>query len=100
VIAAVLTLGVVCTAIAFLVFFALIGEAGPVRATVVTYINPAVAVALGVTLLHEHFTVGIGLGFVLVLAGSVLATWRGERGQPDAQAQPEATAVEIAAIER
>jgi len=37
---------------------------------------------------------------VLVLAGSVLATWRGERGQPDAQAQPEATAVEIAAIER
>jgi drug/metabolite transporter (DMT)-like permease len=99
VIAAVLTLGVVCTAIAFLVFFALIGEVGPVRATVVTYINPAVAVALGVTLLHEHFTVGIGLGFALVLAGSVLATWRGDRGQRDAEALPPRT-VEAAAIER
>jgi drug/metabolite transporter (DMT)-like permease len=100
VIAAVIALGVVCTAIGFLVFFALIGEVGPVRATVVTYINPAVAVALGVTLLHEHFTAGIGAGFVLVLAGSVLATWRGERGQIDAQTLPEATAVETAAIER
>lgn len=100
VIGAVLTLGVVCTAIAFLVFFALIAEVGPVRATVVTYINPAVAVALGVTLLHEHFTVGIGLGFLLVLVGSVLATWRGDQGQAGAPARPEATAVETALIER
>jgi len=99
VIGAVLTLGVVCTAIAFLVFFALIGEVGPVRATVVTYINPAVAVALGVTLLHEHFTIGIGLGFVLVLVGSVLATWRGDRGRAGAP-RPEATAVETAVIDR
>ncbi|MFZ0169356.1 MAG: EamA family transporter [Candidatus Dormiibacterota bacterium] len=99
VIGAVLTLGVVCTAIAFLVFFALIGEVGPVRATVVTYINPAVAVALGVTLLDEHFTVGIGLGFVLVLVGSVLATWRGDRGQAGVPTRPE-VAVETAVIER
>jgi drug/metabolite transporter (DMT)-like permease len=74
VIGAVLALGVICTAIAFLVFFALIAEVGPVRATVITYVNPAVAVALGVTLLHEPFTLGIGLGFALVLGGSVLAT--------------------------
>jgi drug/metabolite transporter (DMT)-like permease len=66
----------VCTAAAFLLFFALIAEVGPVRATVITYINPAVAVALGVTLLHESFTVGIAVGFALVLAGSVLATRR------------------------
>ncbi|MGC1184030.1 MAG: EamA family transporter [Candidatus Dormiibacterota bacterium] len=85
VIGAVLALGVICTAIAFLVFFALIAEAGPVRATVITYVNPAVAVALGVVLLHESFTVGIGVGFALVLGGSVLAT---RRGRPTAVRPP------------
>jgi drug/metabolite transporter (DMT)-like permease len=74
VIAAVVILGTVCTSLAFLVFFRLIAEVGPVRATVVTYVNPAVAVALGVTLLHEPFTVGTGIGFVLILTGSFLAT--------------------------
>jgi drug/metabolite transporter (DMT)-like permease len=73
VIAAVLTLGLVCTALAFIVFFALIAEVGPVRATVITYVNPAVAVTLGVVLLHEPFTGGIAVGFVLILCGSVLA---------------------------
>ena len=73
VIAAVVTLGVVCTALAFLIFFALIGEIGPVRATVITYVNPAVAVTLGVLLLHERLTGGIAIGFVLILSGSVLA---------------------------
>ena len=58
----------------FLVFFALIGEIGPARATVITYVNPAVAAVLGVAVLGETFTVGMGIGFVLVLAGSVLAT--------------------------
>jgi len=76
VIGAVLGLALVCTAVAFLTFFALIAEVGAVRATVITYINPAVAVTLGVLLLHEPFTVGIGVGFALVLLGSVLATRR------------------------
>ena len=70
----IVVLAVVCTAIAFLVFFALIAEIGPVRATVITYVNPAVAAVLGVLVLGEDFTVGMGIGFVLVLAGSVLAT--------------------------
>jgi drug/metabolite transporter (DMT)-like permease len=82
VIASVLILAVLCTAIAFLVFFILIDEVGPVRATVITYINPAVAVALGVLLLHEPFTVGIVVGFALVLAGSVLATHRSPARTP------------------
>jgi drug/metabolite transporter (DMT)-like permease len=69
-------LAVVCTAIAFLLFFALIAEIGPVRATVITYINPAVAAILGVIVLHENFTLGMAVGFVLVVAGSVLATRR------------------------
>jgi len=69
-------LGVVCTAIAFLLFFALIAEVGPVRATVITYVNPAVALALGVALLGEPLTIGAGVGFALILAGLFLATRR------------------------
>ena len=67
-------LGVVCTALAFLLFFALIAEVGPVRATVITYVNPAVALALGVSLLGEPLTLGAGAGFALILAGLFLAT--------------------------
>jgi drug/metabolite transporter (DMT)-like permease len=73
---AVAVLGVVCTALAFVVFFALITEVGAPRATVITYVNPAVALALGVALLGEPFTFGIALGFVLIVLGSVLATRR------------------------
>ena len=76
VILAVAGLGVVCTALAFLLFFALIAEVGPVRATVITYVNPAVALVLGVAVLGERFTVATGVGFVLILLGSYLATSR------------------------
>ena len=69
-------LGAVCTALAFLLFFALIAEVGPVRATVITYVNPAVALALGVALLGEPLTIGAGLGFALILVGLFLATRR------------------------
>jgi drug/metabolite transporter (DMT)-like permease len=72
----VLTLGIVCTAVAFVVFFALVAAIGPTRATVITYVNPAVAVLLGVLLLGEEFTLGIGIGFPLILLGSVLAARR------------------------
>jgi drug/metabolite transporter (DMT)-like permease len=67
-------LGVICTATAFLVFFRLIAEVGPARATVITYVNPAIAVALGVIVLNEHLTAVIGIAFVLILGGSILAT--------------------------
>lgn len=76
VIAAIVILAVVCTAAAFLVFAALIDEVGPVRATVITYVNPAVAAVLGVLVLHEVFTPSMGIGFVLVILGSTLATRR------------------------
>src|SRR6266508_646488 len=83
VLGAVLVLAAVCTALAFVLFFALIAEVGPVRATVITYVNPAVAVTLGVLVLHEPFTVGIAVGFALVLTGSVLATRKSrERAAP------------------
>jgi drug/metabolite transporter (DMT)-like permease len=67
-------LTVICTAIAFMLFFALIREVGPMRATVITYLNPAVAVVLGVSVLGEHFGPITGAGFVAVLGGSFLAT--------------------------
>jgi len=69
-------LAVVCTALAFLLFFALIAEVGPVRATVITYVNPVVAAVLGVAVLGEHITTGMVIGFALVLVGCVLATGR------------------------
>ena len=71
-----MVLGVVCTALAFLLFFALIGEVGPIRATIITYFNPPVAIALGVLLLNEPFTVGIAVGFALIAIGSFVATRR------------------------
>ena len=74
-------LAVVCTALAFLLFFRLIAEAGPSRASVITYINPAVAVALGVSILGEQLTPAMVVAFALILAGSVLATRPGRRGE-------------------
>jgi len=71
-------LGAVCTALAMLLLFFLIGEAGASRASVITYINPAVATLLGVTVLHERLGVGGVMAFALILVGSWLAT-RGAR---------------------
>jgi drug/metabolite transporter (DMT)-like permease len=84
VVESVVGLAVVCSAAAFLIFFALIREVGPVRAMVFTYVNPAVAAALGVTLLNERLTLGMVIGFALVLAGCVLATG----GTPEVVAEP------------
>lgn len=73
-IAAVLALGLVCTAAALVIFAVLIREAGASRATVITYINPLVALALGVSLEGEHPGAGALVGLVLILLGSGLAT--------------------------
>ncbi len=76
VVASVLILAVLCTAVAFLLFGALIDEIGPVRSTIITYVNPAVAAVLGVLALNEPFTIVMGIGFALVILGSILATRR------------------------
>jgi drug/metabolite transporter (DMT)-like permease len=70
----VLTLSVVCTAVAFVVFFHLIAAVGPPRAGLITFVNPVVAVALGAVFLDEQVTVATGVGFALVLAGCAAAT--------------------------
>jgi drug/metabolite transporter (DMT)-like permease len=67
-------LGLLCSALAFLLFFSLITEVGPGRATVITYINPVVALALGVAVLDESVTTGVAVGLLLILAGSWLST--------------------------
>src|SRR5262249_15621560 len=89
-------LGVLCTAIAFVLFFQLIAEVGPAKATVITYVNPAVAVALGVAVLGEPLTPAIVAAFVLILTGSVLATRSGLPGpdpRPGAPPPPGAPAL-------
>ena len=73
---AVALLAVVCTALAFIVFFALIREVGAPRALVFTYVNPAVALAAGVIVLNEPLTPWRLAGLALILTGSVLATRR------------------------
>ena len=72
--ASIAVLGLVCSALGFLVFFRLIAEIGPGRATVITYINPVVALALGVVVLDESVTTGVVVGLLLILAGSWLST--------------------------
>jgi drug/metabolite transporter (DMT)-like permease len=56
--------------------FALIAEAGPARMSLITYVNPVVAVSLGALVLAEPITIGLAIGFPLIIAGSVLGTWR------------------------
>lgn len=90
VLVSVVLLAVVCTALGFFVFFGLITEVGPTRATVVTYVNPAVALLAGVVVLNEPLTLGLALGFPLVVLGSVLAT---RRPAPAATPEPGATPV-------
>jgi drug/metabolite transporter (DMT)-like permease len=97
VVASVATLAVLCTAAAFLWLFALVGEVGPVRATTITYVNPAVAVLAGVIVLDEPLTVWTIVGFVLVVAGSFLVNRRpaGVRhGERESARSAQAVAVE------
>jgi drug/metabolite transporter (DMT)-like permease len=75
-------LGAICTAIAFVVFARLIVEVGASRALVFTYINPVVALALGIVILGERPGIGAVVGLTLILAGSWLST-RGGQPEPD-----------------
>jgi drug/metabolite transporter (DMT)-like permease len=73
-IASVVVLGVLCTAAGLVILAVLVREAGPGRALVITYINPVIAVALGVALLNERPGAGAVAGLLLILAGSYLST--------------------------
>jgi drug/metabolite transporter (DMT)-like permease len=73
-IASVIVLGILCTAAAFVILMVLVAEVGAGRASVITYVNPVVAVALGVAILGESPGAGAIAGLLLILAGSWLAT--------------------------
>ncbi|MGV9801441.1 DMT family transporter [Mycobacterium sp. NPDC003449] len=83
-------LAVICTALAFIVFFALIREVGAARALVFTYVNPAVALAAGVIVLGEPLTAFNVAGLALILTGLVLATRKPR--EPESEVEAEATA--------
>jgi drug/metabolite transporter (DMT)-like permease len=87
-------LAFVCTALAMVLFFSLIREVGGPRAVVITYVNPAIAVAAGAVVLGEPVTVRMLVAFALILAGSVLAA--GRRAEPAERAAPEPAAVSAA----
>jgi drug/metabolite transporter (DMT)-like permease len=72
----VIALGIFSTGMAFAIFFTLIADIGPTRASLVTYWNTAIAVVLGVIILSEPITVGIGIGLPLVMLGSWLVNRR------------------------
>ncbi len=67
-------LGLICSALAFIIFFSLVREIGSARATTITYVNMAVALVLGIAFLHEPITPGILIGLPMVVAGSIWAS--------------------------
>ncbi|HEY3438459.1 MAG TPA: DMT family transporter [Actinotalea sp.] len=97
-----LVLGLVCTALAFVLFFKLIAEVGAARSTLVAYINPLVAVTLGAVVLAEPVTLTVVIAALLIVGGSAAASVRGRtptvtspRGRPDEHAVGAADQVEL-----
>ncbi|RLK47482.1 DMT family transporter [Microbacterium telephonicum] len=102
---ALILLAVLCTAVAFVAFFALIAEVGPVRAPLFTYVNPVVAILLGAIVLGEHLSVGLLIGFPIVIVGCWLAgtggviRWRAQRSTSTSTTHDTNSDVTIAAID-
>jgi drug/metabolite transporter (DMT)-like permease len=93
VIVSIVVLAVICSALAFLLMVALIAEIGPVKATAITYVNPAVAIIAGAIFLREEITHWTIIGFILVLSGSYLVT-KGRREVTAETAEPSPTTEE------
>lgn len=90
---AVLLLGLVCTGLAYAIYFRLVSDEGAPRAVTVTFLVPLAATLWGVVLLHEHVTAATLFGIVLVLAGTALSLglltlpWAAAPGRPGAAAK-------------
>ncbi|MGH2923986.1 MAG: DMT family transporter [Solirubrobacterales bacterium] len=97
--AAVATLGVVGTGVAFVIFYGLIGTVGPARAFLVTYIAPAFAVIYGATLLDEEISIATIAGLGLILAGSWLAAEGRLPGRPRVEVEEEPPSMPVDAVE-
>ena len=84
---ALIGLGALGTAIAFVIFYALIGEIGAGRAALVSYLVPPISLAYGAILLDERITVAAIGGLMLILAGVALAS-RAPRTAPEGAEAP------------
>jgi drug/metabolite transporter (DMT)-like permease len=91
----VVLLAVVCTAAAFLLLFALVAEVGPVRATTITYVNPAVAVVAGAVFLGEPVTAWKLVGFLLVVTGSYLVNRQPSASRTQSEARTGGTQLDL-----
>ncbi len=89
---AVVILAVLCTALAMVIYMALLREVGPSRSAIITYVNPLVAVLLGVVILSEPITLGIAIATPLILIGSVLATAPSMKPKEDGEGENAAEA--------
>src|SRR2546423_3396930 len=88
-VAAVVSLGVLGTALAFVLYYSLITEIGAGRASLVGYAIPPIALAYGATLLGEKITVASIAGLVLILLGVGIAGQRSAReGEPAPPPEP------------
>ncbi|GAB7052073.1 DMT family transporter [Catenuloplanes indicus] len=96
--AALIALGVLCTAVALLAFYGLIAQIGAARAGLVTYVNPVVAVLLGVALLGEPVGTGTIAGFALIATGCWLSTRSPRRDAPAATPRRDETTETVAAV--
>jgi drug/metabolite transporter (DMT)-like permease len=88
---AVVTLGVLCTALPYLLYFRLLADIGATRALTVTFLIPAFGMLWGALFLGETITATMAAGCGLVLVGTALILWRpaGARASaPDAAADP------------
>jgi drug/metabolite transporter (DMT)-like permease len=73
-----LALGVLCTGLAFVIFYSLVGSDGPAKASLVGYIAPGFSIVYGITLLDERFTAATAAGLIMILGGS----WLAAEGRP------------------
>ncbi len=71
---AVILLGILCTGIAYILFFRLIANLGPAKAVSVTYLIPAFGLLWGYLFLHEQITPWIIIGSCFILLGVGLTT--------------------------
>jgi drug/metabolite transporter (DMT)-like permease len=92
--AALVVLGLLCTAVALIAFYALIGDVGPNTAGLVTYVNPLVAVALGVAVLNEPLRPSLVAGSAMILIGCWLSTRQRPTVRPEPVAAPLLSTVE------
>jgi drug/metabolite transporter (DMT)-like permease len=71
---ALLVVGILCTGVAYILYFKLIENSGPARALTVTFLVPVFAIAYGVLFLGESITAWMLLCGAIILTGTALSS--------------------------